>query len=117
MSFVHFEHSLDREHPATELDVKNFTVHLSDEYAREKVDGRDDYVQTETKVVECKTEDCADFKDASCISGGELKQEDEVRILGTKCVAFYCGCFLRVLCCVCVNSDSEEGKIILQGDA
>lgn len=92
MNSVHFEHSPDSECPAIELDEKNFMKHLSDEYVCEKVVVRDGYVKSETKIIECKIEDCADFKDMPSISGNKLKQKDEVRILGTRFVLFQVSC-------------------------
>lgn len=94
MDSIPFEHSLGHKYPAIELDMTNFVEHLSDEYMCRNVDARDDSLQTNTNVIDCKTEDCTNFGNMSSLSGNEFKQEDEVRISDMRLVRFYNNTFL-----------------------
>ena len=78
MNSVNFEHSPDRKYPAIELDMTNFVEYLSDENIHEKAEVRNDSVRISPKIIECKTEDCADLAEISSVLDIKLEQEEKV---------------------------------------
>lgn len=75
MNCFHFKGFSDHEYPAVELDMTNFMGHLSEEYISGKANVRDDDVQTNPKIIYCKTEDSTDLRKISSISGIKLERE------------------------------------------
>ena len=71
MNINHLEHSPNK-YPAIQLDMTNFVEHLSHEYICGKAEVRNDDVQTNPKIIDCKTEDCTNLEKFSSLSGVEL---------------------------------------------
>lgn len=88
MNFLHFKCSPEHKYPVIELDMTDFTEHLSKEYVCQTSDGRDDHARTSPKIDDCKTEDCADLGEIFSVS--RVKHEEEmVRQYNVKFLVFY----------------------------
>ena len=85
MNFIKFEHSSVFEYPAIELDMTYFMEHLSDKYICIKTEVGNDGVQTDLGINDCKTEDCTDSGEISCVPKIELEQKEKVK----KFIVFY----------------------------
>ena len=75
MNSTHFKRSSDHEYPAIELDMTNFMEYLSEEYFSGNAEVKNDDAQTNLKITDCKTEDCADLREISSNSGIEFRDE------------------------------------------
>ena len=89
MSFVGVEFSHDHDYPAIELDMANFMNYLSDEYVCGKTEVRNDGVQSNSKIIDCKIEDYAELGEISSTSGVRLEREKKVTKLDIEFVVFY----------------------------
>ena len=102
MNPVHFEPSPNHEHPAIVLDMPNFMEHLSDENVCEKAEARDDGIQTNAGIINCKTEDNFDLEEISSVSGVRLKQEGKVKEISVEFIVFFMEVsYTHYLMCLC----------------
>lgn len=67
-----------------------------------KVEGRDDGVQTNIRMIECQTKDCTDLGDISTISRIGLELEEKVRRITIGFVTYYHETFWKTLSYVLV---------------
>ena len=89
MNSLHLERSPDFKYPAIELDMTNFTEHLSEEYICRKVEEvEDDTIQISPKIIDCKTDDYTNLGEISSAFQVKLERKEKVRRLDMEFLAF-----------------------------
>ena len=88
MNSVQFKRSPGHEYPTIELEMTNFMENLSDEYVCGKTELSDDSVQTNSKIIDCKTEKCTDLGENFSVSGLKFEREEKVRKFEMEFVVF-----------------------------
>lgn len=83
MNSLKFEQSVNHEDVAIELDMKNFMKYSSDLCRETEIS--DDSIRRNSKIINYKTEDCADLGKISSISEYQLQKEEKVRDTYTFC--------------------------------
>ena len=71
MNSVHINH---HEPPVIKLEIADFKEHFS-----EKVEVKEDSVQTDQKIIDCKIEDGTDLGEMSSVSVSKPEREEKVR--------------------------------------
>ena len=89
MNSANLKSSADHENPPIELSMRNFMEHLSNEHICGKSEAVNDGVQTNLRVIGCKTEDCTDLGEFVSVSGIKIEPEEKVRMFNIEFVVFH----------------------------